>query len=128
MKFINLYKKFQKSRSPHTSEDNFYNKLSFEEIIEFERLHQSIEFNESESNSIKKIISNRFSICRIKIAKKFGSGLKFEVYPIVGEIIINITKFDDDWFCLSITNNSLTDNYLCDQLEGVIQCIKNYKK
>jgi len=89
----------------------------------FYKKYNSLDFNKNEINEIKAIMAN-FNFFEHNLTKCFlftreikNSSEKSEIY---------ITKYEDYWFYLSYYKNYNSNAivYKCDQLNGLIECLK----
>lgn len=88
----------------------------------YRNTHKQDVLSTDEISKIKNSVKNTFSVTKTKFVVGSDGSISFNLRDI-GYLI---RKFNDEWYILTkhdMDNN--VGNYLCDQLEGLLQCIKN---
>ena len=114
--------------------DNFnlgYEKIQTIDIPQFSR-DKSEKFTLSEIDEIKNNISELLlgEIREHRNAR--GNSIYFQLYKVEGfkeyRRLLNIYKYKDEWFNVNVEKISGPSNivsYKCDQLDGLINCLKS---
>lgn len=103
--------------------DTLYKFISVYDALIYRSEHKIDVLSDSEIFKIKEVVKNPFSLTKVKFGE-FPDKLCLSFR--LRDIDFLIEKYNDDWYILNkhdMDNN--VSNYLCDQFEGLIQCIKN---
>lgn len=103
--------------------DPLYKFISVYDTLIYRSEHKIDVLSDSEISKIRESVKNRFSLSKVKFGE-FPDNLCLSFR--LRDIDFFIEKYNDDWYILNrhdMDNN--VSNYLCDQFEGLIQCIKN---
>jgi hypothetical protein len=119
MRYLEAFGLFKKK----TQEEKNYKFLTVYDKLVYMREHQSdIEYlNKSEIDYIKTKLRGPFKIGLNKIKSDDDPGVHF----IRGDYEFDITKYKDEWFILERESVDGMSAWICDQLDGLIQCIKD---
>lgn len=116
---------FQGKKEEDTGKNVQYTKISREKFTQF-RLKKELAFdaNQEDYKQIIQLLKHKN-----ESITEFGD-LHF-FYGIDSDININIYKYEDHWYYLRIIdyspnlNHQITKYYECDELTGLLNCIKN---
>lgn len=106
MRYIKLFETYK----------DLYKVISYDEYTNYEMSRKRFNFNKSEIDYLNSQFDNLYFYSNSHVSIDYPKGIK---------IIVNINKFDDDWFQISISTMSQTlfdifgGYYLCDGFEGV---------
>ena len=126
-KFIKkkINESFFKKRNRQSNQEKTYTHISLENSKEYGLSGRNDNLTSQEINHIKKLINNNFFMCRKELTS-FDNRMCFKILPFIGEeIIVDISKYKDEWFVVMILDSKGQNFYLCDQFDSLVQCIEN---
>lgn len=109
-------------------EDRLYNSIG-SEITSWVVNHNTSNFNNSELKKINKIKKTKdVTPWIIKMDNSYRNGIPMD---LSGSSVVKITKFEDEWFYIDYCEflpsigSYISNHYICDTIDGVIQYLEN---
>jgi hypothetical protein len=121
MRYIKEYSKYEPS----------YYEVSYEDYMDMFHRKKRVYFESAEVNMLLDYLKSKDSkiIINQKAYIRFGFGT---FSGDINHYKINLFRFEDEWFCLSIRGLEEVTHYYkyykCDQISGVIDCLESIIK